>query len=86
VSWKHTLSETLKDKHGSELRTIADARAYVLALPDHLSGRQHWQHAAKLMLVASRGGDTVACTKQITLALLMDGLLCMPPSSKRNAK
>jgi hypothetical protein len=35
------------------------------------------------MLEASAGCDAAACTKQITLTLLMDELLYMPPPARR---
>jgi hypothetical protein len=44
------LSRPLPIKDGRVLRTIADARAYMLALPDHREQRQTWQHAAKLIV------------------------------------
>jgi hypothetical protein len=32
MNWRRRLSRPLKDKHGRELRTLYDARAYVIEL------------------------------------------------------
>lgn len=80
MSWKRALPEPLRDKHGNTIRTLADARAYMLALDKKRPGltkRQHWQAAALLLLTAAKKGSIEAATKQLTFALLMDGLLDM---------
>ena len=41
------------------------------------------QHAMKLMLGAAEGGDIEAATKQLELALLIDGALWMERASGR---
>lgn len=80
MSWKRALPEPLRDKHGNTIRTLADARAYMIALDKKRPGltkRQHWQAAALLLLTAAKKGSIEAATKQLTFALLMDGLLDM---------
>ena len=32
------------------LRTVADARDYILALPEDRKSQHHWQHTAKMIL------------------------------------
>ena len=47
-------------KQGGLLRTIAEARDYMLALPDHRELRQSWQRAAELLLAqAAREGSAL---------------------------
>ena len=46
MNWQRKLAHPLKDKHGRELRTLHDARAYVLALGT-AADRQHWRHAGE---------------------------------------
>jgi len=77
MNWRRKLSHPLKDKHGRELRTLHDARAYVIEL-GAAAGRRHWQHAGKLMIEAAKGSGIKACTAQIELALMLDGRLWLP--------
>jgi hypothetical protein len=72
MSWSRKLSRPLHTIEGTTLKTLADARAYAVALPAHYGSRQHWQHAAKLMLEAVGGGGVGAPSKQIYKALFLD--------------
>lgn len=74
------MPEPLRDKHGNTIRTLADARAYMLALDKRRPGitkRQHWQSAARKLMAASDDGEVDAVAQQLRLALLMEGLLDM---------
>src|SRR5512132_956592 len=62
----------LPTKDGGVLRTIGDARAYMLALPKTRERRAHWQHAYRLLL---QEAGVAALTRQFHLALFMDGKL-----------
>jgi hypothetical protein len=62
----------LPTKDGGVLRTIGDARAYMLALPKKREQRAHWQHASRLLL---QEAGAPALTRQVHLALFMDGKL-----------
>jgi hypothetical protein len=57
----------LPTKDGGVLRTIGDARAYMLALPKKREQRAHWQHACRLLLqetgVAAFPGQPVTPVK-----------------------
>jgi hypothetical protein len=57
------LPSELLVKNGPTLATVADARAYVLALPADRAEQQRWQRAAELML---RGAGTDAIWQAIT--------------------
>jgi hypothetical protein len=66
---KTKLTRPIPIKDGGTLRTIAEARDYMLALPDHRELRQSWQHAAELMLEQA---DVADVSRQIELALFLD--------------
>ena len=66
---KSKLSRPLPTKGGGVLRTVAEARAYMIALPALRETRQHWQHAAALMMAEA---DVADLTHQLHLALFLD--------------
>ena len=73
------LARVVRVRDGTVLHTLGDASTMIL---DDISAdrqrRPEWQHAAKLLMAAaeSGSGDNVeAATKQIELALLLNGLL-----------
>jgi hypothetical protein len=59
----------LPTKDGGLLRTIAEGRDYMLALPDYRELRQSWQRAAELLLAQA---DVATVSQQIQLALFLD--------------
>ena len=56
---------------GQTLTTVADARAFVLALPPERVENPRWERAAELML---KGAGTDAIWQALRLALFHDGL------------
>jgi hypothetical protein len=66
------LPTPLPIKEGPTLRTISDARQYILELPPHLAERSYWQHATKLML---DGASPEAIGKAVQLALFYEANL-----------
>jgi hypothetical protein len=62
----------LPTKDGGVLRTVGDARAYILALPKTRMSRAHWKRAS-LLLQEEVGA--AALTRQVQAALVMDGKL-----------
>ena len=54
------------------LRTIGDARAYMLALPKEREWLDHWKAAYRLLV---QGASAEALTEQVRLALSEDGEL-----------
>ena len=54
------------------LRTIGDARAYMLALSKQHEWRDHWKDAYRLLV---HGAGEAAMTQQVHLALSRDGQL-----------
>jgi len=66
------LTRPLVTKDGGTLRTVLDARAYMLALPKGRETTAQWQRAAELLL----DGATVAdFSKAVELALFYDAKL-----------
>jgi hypothetical protein len=66
------LTRPLPTKDGGTLRTVLDARAYMLGLSKDRERRHHWQRACDLLLAEA---DVDAFSKQVDLALFMDGKL-----------
>jgi hypothetical protein len=63
------LTRPLPTKDGGTLRTVLDARAYMLALPKHRETSAQWQRAAELLLAEAGVEDF---SKQVELALFHD--------------
>jgi len=62
----------LPTKDRGVLRTIGDARAYMLALSKEREWLDHWKPAYRLLVV---GAGAAELTQQVQLALSMDGQL-----------
>jgi hypothetical protein len=62
----------LPTKDGGTLRTVLDARAYMLRLSKDRERSAWWQRAAQLLLAKA---DVGAVSRQLELALLYDGKL-----------
>jgi hypothetical protein len=67
IGWSAPLARPVGVKGGPELRTLADARAYIMTLPE-LDPR--WQSVARKLLIACEDGEVEAVTRQIEVALL----------------
>jgi hypothetical protein len=68
------LDRPLPTKDGGTLRTVAEARTYMLGLSKDRELRAQWQHAAELLLAEA---DVADFSKQIELALFYDGKLVL---------
>jgi hypothetical protein len=66
------LTRPLATKDGGTLRTILDARAYMLRLSKDRERSAHWQRAAQLLL---EHADIAAVSRQVELALVYDSKL-----------
>jgi len=62
----------LPTKDGGVLRTVGDARAYILTLPKTRRSRAHWKRAS--LLLTEEVGAAVL-TRQVQVALVIDGKL-----------
>jgi hypothetical protein len=67
------LTRPLATKDGGTLRTVLDARTYMLVLSEDREHRAQWQRAAELLLAA----DVAALSMQIELALFYDAKLVL---------
>jgi len=66
------LTRPLPTKDGGTLRTVAEARAYMVALPKDRELSARWQRAAELLLAEA---DVADFSKQVELALFMEAKL-----------
>jgi len=72
TGWSTLLSQPIVTHDGRRLVTLADARAFVLALPEANQERTAWQTATKLLIAAAeRRGDVSAATTQVRIALYL---------------
>ena len=72
------LTRPLPTKDGGTLRTVLDARAYMLRLSKDRERSARWQRAAQLLLAKA---DVAAVSRQLEVALLYDGKLDVRPMS-----
>ena len=74
--WSAPLSRPLTLHDGTRLETLADAPAFVLALPPGDQERNAWQRAAaRLIDAAEHGGDIEAATHQVFAALFVQAMV-----------
>ena len=66
------LTRPLSTKDGGTLRTVLDARAYMLRLSKDRERSARWQRATQLLLAKA---DVGAVSRQLELALVYDGKL-----------
>ena len=76
--WSAKLARPIETKHGEVLRTLSDARRFVLEQPDYIQRRGSWQHVAELLIAAAELCGAVeieAATKAIERALFLEARL-----------
>lgn len=67
--------------------TLHEARAYIIALPEGHQLRNAWQKAAELLMVAAQSREGIAAaSKQIELALFIEGNWALPKWRRRRNK
>jgi hypothetical protein len=76
-NWRQKLPRPIVIRNGKTLRTIGDCRDYVLSLDDRDHNTPHWQHAAKLMLEAAKGGSLDGVVVQFERILLPQNKLVL---------
>jgi hypothetical protein len=74
IAWRRTgrVEPPIRTKDAGTLRTVLDARTYMLALSKNREHRAQWQRAAALLLTQA---DVANFSKQVELALFYDGKL-----------
>ena len=79
AGWSRPLDKPVKLPSGTTLRTLAEAGAYILGLPEEVKQRSSWQRATDLLLRAASGAASVEdATAQIEYALFMEMTLLLP--------
>jgi hypothetical protein len=68
------LTQPIHTKDGGTLRTVLDARTYMLALSKDREHRTQWQRACELLLAEA---DVEAFSRQVELALFYDAKLAL---------
>ena len=82
--WEASLVHVVIIMRGPTLKTLAEARAYILKLPKAKQS-SHWDIAIRCLLQAAETGsadDIKAATRAIELAFLYQGQLPMPPKRR----
>ena len=72
MSWSARLAKPLKPRDHAELRTLGNARDYMLKLPDAIASTQVWLRAGDFLLAAAAEPTEAAIdevTAQLDLAL-----------------
>ena len=78
ASWDLRLSRVIAPIRSEPLRTLSDARAYILSLPPGTHHQDEWERAADLLMAAvdsSSETDIEQATFQLERALLFHKLL-----------
>jgi hypothetical protein len=78
ANWELELARVIVPIRSEPLRTLSDARAYILALPPGTRHQGDWERAADLLMAAvdsASGTDIEQATFQIERALLFHKLL-----------
>jgi hypothetical protein len=60
MNWTAILARPLKPRYHAALRTLADARSYILELPAPVARYQAWQQAGKLLMAAAEAPNDAA--------------------------
>jgi hypothetical protein len=73
ANWSRKLPYPVVLQDGTSLRTLEQAAQYVQTIGDRAE-RRAWQHAVRLLIEAAPGDDDLdPVTRQLTLALMLDG-------------
>ncbi len=78
ANWELKLSRVVEPIRSEPLRTLADARGYILSLPPGTRHQDDWQRAADLLMAAvdsSSAADIEQATFQLERVLLLYRLL-----------
>jgi hypothetical protein len=78
MTWDRKLARPVAVDGGPTLRTLSDARAFVLALPDEVLRCSAWEHKAALLMEAAKNGrkqDIETVTIELELELVLKAKL-----------
>jgi hypothetical protein len=88
MAWRAELIRPVKPVGRPPLKTLADARAYLLELPDGTASLPDWRRAAELLLDAADDADAPAiraATDQVERALFATRRLDLDHPPQRRA-
>jgi hypothetical protein len=76
MSWSRKLIEPVALKDGRKLRTLNDAAALILSLPECRQRSEEWQCAVQLLVAAADAqGNLLMAQAQLGVALETEGLI-----------
>lgn len=75
MRWRRKFPKPVKVRDGPELRTLAEARAFMLGLPESRTWRNEWQWAAARLLDASKEGSVDEAREAVRNALFLNMML-----------
>jgi hypothetical protein len=85
VGWCRPLHKPVELPGGMTIKTLAEAGAYILDLPEHIKQRDSWQRATDLFLKAASGAASVEdATARIERALFMEPTLLLAGHNARS--
>ena len=67
--WSREFEEPIQVADGRELITLKDAATYITRLPKKESALPEWQTAIEVLMLCSRGGDTMMARIGVLKAL-----------------
>ena len=77
-NWSRKLPRPLKIPSVMTLRTLADVRALLGHVPAERRRLDTWQHVAKCLNEAARGGSVNDVTIALRLVLMLEHVPCLP--------
>lgn len=84
MTWRARFAELIPVAGGKPLRTLSDARAYILALPPDEQALDHWQAAGETLLAAGEhGGAWVGLARVAMMQALAGGPKGRPQPGNR---
>jgi hypothetical protein len=85
AGWCRPLHKPVELPGGMTIKTLAEAGAYILDLPEHIKQRESWQRATDLLLKAASGAASVEdATAQIERALFTELTLLLSGQNARS--
>lgn len=74
MTWRARFSEPIPVGGGKPIKTLSDARAYILALPPDEQAQEHWLAAGETLLAAGEhGGAWVGLARVAMMQALAGG-------------
>lgn len=72
MKWSRRFERPIEVPKGAPLKTLADARTYVLKLPKAKQQLPHWQGAAHNLLIVAQGAQMMLAEAAVRRALIKD--------------